>query len=357
MPSGAATRTSPTGGDPAAVARWLLGVAALVFLMVVVGGITRLTESGLSITEWKPVTGALPPLNESDWMLEFQKYQRIPEYREINGPGGMTLADFKVIYFWEWVHRLLGRLIGLAFAVPLAWFWLRGAIPAAFKLRLVGLLGLGGLQGVVGWWMVASGLSERTDVSHFRLAVHLLLALFILACLVWTALDLRMLKSDPARRSRLTGFGVLVLAILFVELLLGAFTAGLNAGLVSNTWPLMYGHFFPPGLQWSLKTLAYHSVLIHFLHRWWAWVVVIALTVLARRVRRDHRKASIALHCAFGTQVTLGIATVMTGVNLVLAVAHQAVAALVVATTVACLHLAARREREQSHFDPGGTSA
>ena len=328
-----------------ALVRWMLGVAALVFLMVVVGGITRLTESGLSITEWKPITGAVPPLSEQAWQLEFKKYQQIPEYLEINGPAGMTLADFKFIYFWEWVHRQLGRLIGLAYALPLCWFWARKKIPSGFKLRLVILLILGGLQGLAGWWMVASGLSERTDVSHYRLSVHLLLALTILGGLVWTALDLHVLGKDRPRSARLTGFGVAVLAILFFELLLGAFTAGLNAGYVSNTWPMMYGGFFPPGIEWSLetlKTLPDHPVLIHFLHRWWAWVVVIALTVLARRVRKDHRRASVALHCAFGTQIVLGIATVMTTVNINLAVLHQTVGALVVATTVWCVHLAGR---------------
>lgn len=332
-----------------AIARWLLVVAGLVFAMVVVGGITRLTESGLSITEWKPITGALPPLNEQDWVSEFTKYQQIPEYKEINGPAGMTLADFKFIYFWEWVHRLLGRLIGLAFAIPLVWFWVKKQIPAGFKLRLLMLFVLGGLQGVVGWWMVASGLTERTDVCHFRLATHLLLALVILGGLVWTALDMQLLKKDPVKRARLTRFGVIVLVILFIELLLGAFTAGLNAGYVSNTWPLMYGHFIPPGITWSaalLKTWSYHPILIHFLHRWWAWVVVVALSMLARRIRKTRRMASVALHSAFGMQIVLGIATVMSTINFSLAVLHQAVAALVVASTVWCVHLLDRRDQE-----------
>lgn len=330
------------------IIHWLLGVATLVFLMVVVGGITRLTESGLSITEWKPISGAVPPLNEQAWQAEFEKYQQIPEYLEINGPAGMTLENFKFIYFWEWVHRQLGRLIGLAYGLPLFWFWALRKIPSGFKLRLVILLILGGVQGAAGWWMVASGLSERTDVSHYRLVVHLLLALTILGGLVWTALDLHSQGKDRTGPARLTGFGVAVLAILFFELLLGAFTAGLNAGYVSNTWPMMYGRFFPPGIQWSLetlKTLPDHPVLIHFLHRWWAWVVVIALTVLARRVRKDHRWASVALHCAFGTQIVLGITTVMTTVNINLAVLHQAVGALVVVTTVWCTHVESRSSR------------
>jgi cytochrome c oxidase assembly protein subunit 15 len=335
-----------------AIVNWLLVVAGLVFAIVVVGGITRLTESGLSITEWKPITGAIPPLSEADWTSEFQKYHQIPEYKEVSGPAGMTLADFKFIYFWEWVHRLLGRLIGLAFALPLLWFWMKKQIPEGFKARLLVLLALGGLQGVVGWWMVASGLSERTDVSHYRLATHLLLALLILGALVWTALDLRLRINKTGTTSRLTGFGIVVLAILFIELLLGAFTAGLNAGYVSNTWPLMYGKFFPPGIEWSmelLKTLGHHPVLIHFMHRWWAWVVVIALILLARRIRKDHRRASVALHCAFGTQIALGIATVLTQVDFSLAVLHQAVGALVVASTVWCVHLLGRRSTAEPH--------
>ena len=221
---------------PIAISNWLYSVALLVFIMVIVGGVTRLTESGLSITEWKPITGALPPLSEAVWQSEFEKYQQIPEYLEINGPAGMTLAEFKFIYFWEWVHRLLGRLIGLAFALPFAWFALKRAIPKGYGGRLVALLVLGGMQGVIGWWMVTSGLTERTDVSHFRLATHLLMAFFILGGLVWTALDLRGYAHHNARPSRLTGVGLLVFCVLFVQLLFGAYTAGLNAGYVSNTW-------------------------------------------------------------------------------------------------------------------------
>jgi heme a synthase len=175
---------------PLALARWLWAVAAVIVAVVVVGGITRLTESGLSITEWKPVTGVVPPLSEAQWQAEFAAYRQIPQYIEVNGPAGMTLADYKFIYFWEWFHRFLVRIgLGLAFVVPLAWFWLRGAIPGAFKPRLLGLLGLGLLQGAVGWWMVKSGLSGAADtkVSHFRLAVHLMLALFTLTYTVWTS--------------------------------------------------------------------------------------------------------------------------------------------------------------------------
>lgn len=333
----------PTAANsrPMAISRWLYSVAFLVFIMVVVGGITRLTESGLSITEWKPITGALPPLSEADWLSEFTKYQQIPEYREISGPAGMTLADFKFIYFWEWVHRLLGRLIGVAFALPLLWFAVKRAIPSGYAMRLVALLALGGLQGTIGWWMVSSGLSERTDVSHFRLAVHLLTALFILGGLVWTALDLRQLARGHDRPARMTGLGAAVLGVLFVQLLFGAYTAGLNAGYVADTWPLMNEYFVPGGINWASgmwAALNNDPYLIHFIHRWWAWVVVGFLLLLARKVRPIDRRSSVAIHIAFGSQILLGIATVMTGIDIHLAVLHQAVGALVVAATVWGVH-------------------
>lgn len=328
---------------PRAIANWLLFVAFLVVTMVVVGGITRLTESGLSITEWKPVTGALPPLSEAAWEAEFAKYREIGEYRQVTGPAGMTLADYKFIYFWEWVHRLLGRLIGLAFALPLAWFWARKAIPAGYKPRLFALLALGGLQGAFGWFMVRSGINETaTDVSHFWLSIHLLTALFTLAGLVWTALDLRALAKDPAARpARLTGLSWMAGGVLFVQLLLGAWVAGLDAGLASDTWPLMQGRVVPEydtsrGFLWA----ALHDpFLIHFLHRWWAFAAVAALVVLARRVKPIERRASIAIHSAFGVQILLGIATVLTGVALWLAVLHQFTGALLVAATAWGMHL------------------
>lgn len=326
-------------GAPQKLANWLFAVAFLVFLMVIVGGITRLTESGLSITEWKPVAGAIPPLSEAQWVSEFEKYKKIPEYLEINGPAGMTLAEFKFIFFWEWVHRLLGRVIGVAFALPLAWHWLRRQIPSGYHGRLLALLALGGLQGAIGWWMVSSGLSLRTDVSHFRLAVHLLTALFIMGGLIWTALDLKALaRSAVSRPARLTGFSLTILLVLFIQLLFGAWVAGLNAGYVSNNWPLMNGRIYPEGVDWSQGAwfaLTHDPFLTHFIHRWWAWVVVGALVIMARRLKKaGARPVSIAIHSAFGTQILLGIATVLTNMNIVLAVLHQAVGALVVASTV-----------------------
>ena len=336
---------------PQALATWLLTVAALVSAMVVVGGITRLTESGLSITEWKPVSGAIPPLTQADWAVTFDAYKRVPQYAAIH--GAMTLEQFKFIFFWEWVHRLLGRLIGLAFALPLAWFWLRGAIPAGYKARLVPLLALGGLQGAIGWWMVTSGLFAGTAVSHYRLAVHLLLALSILASLVWTALDLLTLARDSAARpARLTPLSLATGAILYVQLLYGAWVAGLRAGKISQNWPLMSDRFLPTGVDWSQGpafAFSSDSYLVHFIHRWWAWVAVGALVILAREVKRaGGRRASAAIHSAFGVQVLLGIATVMSGVNIALATAHQAVGALLVIATACGAHVLGIQRRQAS---------
>ena len=330
--------TSPVTIRPLALARWLLAVAVLVVVIVAVGGITRLTESGLSITDWKPVTGTIPPLTEAQWEAELAAYREIPEYIHVAGPAGMTMADYKFIYFWEWFHRLVGRVIGLAFALPLAWFWWKRAIPAGYKWRLVALLALGALQGAFGWFMVRSGLSgEMTSVSHFWLSIHLLTALFTLAGLVWTALDLIALHRDPGGRpARLTGTVWIVSAVVFLQLLLGAWVAGLDAGLASDTWPLMQGRLVPEydasrGFLWAA---AHDPFLLHFLHRWWAWAAVAALIVLALKVKRaGNRPASIAIHAAFGIQILLGIATVMTGVALWLAVLHQLVGALLVAAT------------------------
>jgi cytochrome c oxidase assembly protein subunit 15 len=334
---------SPRGKDrPLALARWLEIVAGMVVMIVVVGGITRLTESGLSITEWNVVSGILPPLTEAAWQAEFAKYQSTPEYQLEAALGGMGLADFKFIFFWEWVHRLIARVIGLVYALPLAWFWLRGAIPHGFKLRLIGLLALGGLQGLFGWLMVQSGLvGDMTDVSHFRLSLHLLTALALLSGLVWTARDMRRLAADPAARAaRLTAGATLVAGVLFIQLLIGAWVAGLNAGHAASDWPLMNGRLVPEvdwsqGIAWTLTS---DPFLLHFLHRWWAWVAVAALVWLARQVRQTDRLAAIAVNAMVGTMVLLGIATVMSGVTLWIAAAHQLVGALTVAATVRAAH-------------------
>ncbi|MGQ2935451.1 MAG: COX15/CtaA family protein [Sphingopyxis sp.] len=326
---------------PAALARWLWAVALLVIIVVGVGGITRLTESGLSITEWRPVSGVLPPLSEAGWIAEFEKYKRIPEYREIN--LGMTLAGFKAIFFWEWLHRILGRLVGMALVVPLIWYAWRRAIPSGYGWRLLALAALVGLQGAIGWWMVASGLEYRVDVSHFRLATHLLTALFLLAGLVWTARDLDSLARDPAARpARLTGPAIGVIAILFVQLLLGAWVAGLNAGYVASSWPLMNDHFVPEGIDWAggaWLALTNDPFLIHFLHRWWSWVAALALLLLARTLsRRGARIEARLILAVVAAQMLLGIWTVVSGVSMWVAVWHQVTGAILVAIAAAALH-------------------
>ncbi len=336
----------PLTARPRALANWLFTVAALIVLMVVVGGITRLTESGLSITEWKPISGTLPPLTDAQWQAEFDHYKQIGQYKLLN--QGMTLEAFKHIFFWEYLHRLLGRLIGMAFALPLIWFAVRRQIPRGYGWRLVALLAVGGLQGALGWLMVRSGLSGmRTSVSHLWLAAHLLTALFTLAGIIWTALDLLTLARNPAARpARLTGFAAGVGTVLLVQLFYGALMAGLDAGLVTNQWPLMNGHLFPGATiagRPFFDALFNDPAIVHFIHRWWAWVTVGALILLARRARRaNDRPASIAIHTAFGIQIVLGIATVASGVSIVLAALHQLTGALLVIATTWGAHSAGR---------------
>ena len=340
----AGSRTRPRG-----LSNLLLIVAAMVFAMVVIGGITRLTESGLSITQWNVVSGALPPLTHSDWVRLFDLYKQTPQYREVAGPAGMTLAGFKFIFFWEWVHRLLGRVIGLVFFIGVGWFAVKRAIPNGFAWRLAVLFVLGGAQGAVGWFMVMSGLEGRTEVSPYRLSAHLLFALFLFSALIWTALDLRRLdRTADAEPARLTGWGAIALGVLFIQLMLGAWVAGFRAGYVSNSWPDMNGHFVPEGIDWSrgvLFAMTHDPFLLHFMHRWWAWVVVAVLVVFARKVRKIEgaRAASIAIHSAFGTQVILGILTVLSGIAIWLAVLHQATGTLLVAATVWGAHELGKR--------------
>ena len=344
-----ASQTAPTRAGPRsrphALSNLLFFVAAMVFAMVVIGGITRLTESGLSITEWNVVTGAIPPLSHADWVHKFALYKQTPQYLEIAGPAGMTLAGFKFIFLWEWMHRLLGRVIGLVFFVGVGWFAVKREIPKGYGWRLAALFVLGGLQGAVGWFTVMSGLEGRTEVSPYRLSAHLLFALFLMSALIWTALDLR---DRDARPARLTAWGAAALVILFIQLMLGAWVAGFRAGYVSNSWPLMNGHFVPEGIDWSRGAgfaLTHDLYLLHFMHRWWAWVVVAVLVLFARRVKKVEgaRAASIAIHSAFGTQVILGILTVLSGIAIWLAVLHQATGTLLLAATVWGAHELGRR--------------
>lgn len=330
---------------PRAMMLWLYGVAAMVVLMIVVGGITRLTESGLSITEWKPISGIVPPLTTADWQAEFSNYKQIPEYTQINRE--MTLAGFKAIFFWEYAHRLLGRLIGLAFAVPLLWFAIRRQIPVGYGPRLAALLALGGLQGAIGWWMVASGLSVRTDVSHVRLAVHLTTALILLGGLVWTALDLRALVRYPlARPAPLRPLAIGALMLLFVQIVFGAFTAGLNAGYAFSSWPFMGDGLFPAGtplLEPSWRNAVDNPVVVQFIHRWLAFVAAAGLGLLAwAAIRSGAPRAGWAIASLVSLQIVLGIATLLSGVLLWIAIAHQANAALTLVAAVVAAHALGR---------------
>ena len=325
---------------PRAIALWLFGVAALVFAMVVVGGITRLTESGLSITRWDVVSGTLPPLNAAQWQAEFSAYQASSQYQLMN--NGMSLAAFKGIFFWEYVHRLLGRLIGVGFALPFAFFWLRGAIPAGYKPRLFALFMLGGLQGTIGWWMVSSGLVGRTEVAHERLAVHLCTALTIMAGCIWTALDLR--RSAAPAVARPAGWVLPFVALLAVQIIWGAFVAGLRAGHASNSWPLMAGVLVPPGIAQNLAELVNDPVTVHFLHRSLAWIVALfALHIAAKLWRAGAGPVALALGGAVIAQFTLGVATVLSGVAVSLGVAHQACGALLVIATTVAAHWAVQK--------------
>jgi cytochrome c oxidase assembly protein subunit 15 len=324
------------------VRAWLWLVAVFVVAMIVVGGATRLTESGLSITEWKPVMGALPPLTDADWAAEFEKYRQIPEYREIN--AGMSLADFKFIYWWEWAHRLLGRTVGFVFLVPFLAFAARGWISRPMLPRLGALFLLGGLQGAVGWWMVASGLTERTDVSQYRLATHLTLACVILAATVWLAEGfrprrLRFMEAPALRRLA----GALV-ALTLVQIFLGGLVAGLDAGWVYNTWPLMDGAWIPDGLlfmsPWWINLFENHLT-VQFVHRagGYALLALAAVNVAVAygaALERDTIRRSWLLAALTVAQAGVGIATLLLVVPLALALLHQALAAVVL--IVATVH-------------------
>jgi cytochrome c oxidase assembly protein subunit 15 len=330
---------------PRAIAFWLLVVAGMIVGMVVLGGITRLTESGLSITEWDPISGIIPPLSHAQWVAEFDHYKRIPEYTEIN--RNMTLAGFKAIFFWEYLHRLWGRLIGFAFAVPLIWFAAKRQIPQGYGWRLTGILALGGLQGAIGWWMVSSGLSVRTDVSHIRLAVHLVMALIILSATVWTALDLLALaRNRSARPARLPAIGALAIVLLLLQITLGAFTAGLNAGYAFDTWPLMGDRVFPAGvpmLQPAWTNVVDNPIVVQFVHRWFAFVAAAALVWLAARaVRAGAPRRGYVVVGLVTLQIVLGISTLLSGVDIVIAVAHQLNAALALIAAIAAAHAVGR---------------
>lgn len=341
------SRPAAPSPRPRAIANWLTVVAVMVFLMVVVGGITRLTESGLSMVRWEPISGAIPPLNAADWQAEFDHYRATPQYQQVN--RGMTLSDFKTIFFWEYVHRLLGRLIGLVFALPLAWFWWKRAIPQGYGWKLVGLLGLGGLQGAIGWWMVASGLIDVPEVSHIRLAVHLLTALLIFAVTVWTAMNLRRLAADGGSTPiRLPLLGIWALCLLFLQYLFGAYVAGLDAGYAFNTWPKMGDEWFPaatPMLEPYLRNFADNPIMVQFVHRWLAFVAGAVMLWLAFRTWAAGLRIDAGLLAgAVCAQILLGILTLLSGVQIDIAVAHQGMGVLLLAALLNAAHgLGARK--------------
>ncbi|WP_291868296.1 COX15/CtaA family protein [Bradyrhizobium sp.] len=338
-----------------AVRWWLLSIAALIAIMVLVGGATRLTESGLSIVEWKPVTGTLPPLGEAQWIAAFEAYKTIPQYRELN--AGMSLDQFKTIFWWEWGHRLLGRVIGVAYLLPFLFFLWRGALSTELKRRLWLIFGLGALQGAVGWWMVASGLTQRTEVSQYRLATHLVLALVIFAGVVWT---LRRLADRPpvmvSARLRITS--VALLAMTFVQLYFGALVAGLRAGRVYNTWPEIDGAFIPSAARLFFeepwwRNLFENALMVQFEHRMAAYVLI-ALAILhaidAVRSRAGSAvvQGAVWLAAAIALQVVLGVFTLLHQVPIDLALAHQAVAMVVLTLAISQVErLATRPEPAQ----------
>jgi cytochrome c oxidase assembly protein subunit 15 len=336
-----------TRANPRAIASWLLVVAGMVWAMVAIGGATRLTGSGLSIMEWAPLSGTLPPLSDAEWNRLYALYRTIPQYALVN--QGFGLEGFKQIFWLEWIHRFWGRMIGLAYALPLAWFWMRGQIPAGLKPRLLLLLALGGLQGAVGWFMVASGFeADRTAVSPYRLVLHLGLALALFAALVWTALGLlraRPAEAQPAFRSLRRQ--VKAAAWLLVgAMLAGGFVAGIRAGLDYNTFPLMDGRLVPEG-YWRLEpgwtNLTLNIAAVQFNHRLFATLAGLAalgaaVTAWRRLPAGFARNACIALGMTVAFQYSLGVATLLSVVPVWLGTMHQASAVLVLAAALLALH-------------------
>ena len=341
--------------QPRAVRWWLYAVAAMIFLTLIVGGATRLTESGLSIVEWRPVTGVLPPLTEPAWQDEFAKYRTIPQYRQIN--RGMSLAEFKTIYWWEWSHRLLARTVGAVFLLPFLFFLWRGWIAPSLRLRLWLIFAAGGVLGGVGWWMVASGLAGRTSVSQYRLAFHLTLACAIYAAVVWTAWQTRpreRIIAPPALRYA----AVLLMVLVLIQIYLGALVAGLDAGLSYNTWPLIDGAFIPAAERLWLETPAWRNLFenvltVQFNHRiagYALWLAAVAhlWSVFTMGAARPVRRLALAFAAVVTAQAILGILTLIYVTPVGLAILHQGFA--VVVLTVAVVHAGRLGGRESGHF-------
>ncbi len=333
---------------------WLLTGCVMIVLNVAIGGITRLTESGLSITEWKPVSGALPPLSEAAWHVEFEKYQKISEYQLLN--RGMDLAGFKRIFFWEWLHRNWGRLIGFVFIIPFMVFWRRGLLKGWLMRRTLWILLGGAIVASLGWFMVMSGLVDQVDadgrklvdVSHYRLAIHLCAAFTVFALVLWTVFDMRRerraLAGDGTRTAKWSRW---LLVLLAVQIVYGAFTAGLDAGRVANTWPMMNGHFLSEqALNYTGTAMDFvdHKEGVQFIHRNLAWLVAIAFIAFAYRERRNTalQGADRWLFGAVVLQFTLGIVTLIYQVPIVLGVLHQFGAVLLLAALLNAMHWTGR---------------
>ena len=336
--------TAPARDMHRAIAYWLLSVAGLVIVMMVIGALTRLTGSGLSMVEWKPLTGILPPLNDAQWAAEFARYQASPEFRHVN--AWMGVEDFKGIFWLEFIHRLWGRVIGLAFAIPMLFFLIKGGISFGLKAKLVGLFILGGSQGVMGWVMVQSGLVDNPAVSQYRLAAHLMLAMLILACLVWIAQGLLQPRRHVRAHGKATLWGLALLTLITVTITSGAFVAGLDAGLLYNTFPLMDGGLIPDGL-WVYdpvwKAGFEDHATVQWDHRWLAKLTVaaiIAYWLMARRWDLPARVqfAALILVGLGCLQAGLGIITLLSVVWLPMAALHQLGGALVLVGAVNLLH-------------------
>lgn len=320
---------------------WLGIVVLVLFILVLVGGATRLTESGLSITQWKPIHGVIPPLNDAEWQEEFDLYKQIPQYEQLN--QGMTVEGFKTIFWWEWAHRLLARSIGLIFALPLAWFWIRGQIEPRLKLPLIGILALGGFQGFIGWWMVSSGLTERTEVSQYRLATHLVIACLIFMSCIWIARGLAPHASDAPPTERSRKMAAIIACMALFQIYLGALVAGLDAGLSYNTWPLMDGSLVPGDMfirQPFWINLFENPKTVQFVHRIGAYILfafVLMHMIASLRAAPDttHARRSVVLFGLVVVQALIGIMTLILQVPIGWGVAHQGGALVVLGFAVA----------------------
>lgn len=340
------------------IALWLLACCAMVFLTLIIGGVTRLTHSGLSIVEWQPLFGAVPPLSDTDWQALFAKYQQTPEFLLRN--HDMTLDGFKTIFWWEWTHRLAGRLIGVVFLLPYLWFLIRGRLRGPLAWKVAGFFVLGGLQGAMGWYMVKSGLVDDPRVSQYRLAAHLGLAFLIFGLMAWTALGVlqprgRFVGAGPtasdSQHRRTRRFGAVLIALVFLMVLSGALVAGIHAGLAYSTFPLMNGHVLPPEaflLEPLWLNFFSNMALVQFDHRLLAFVLFLLVPLFAWRIARDFpaaRGLALALVVWLGVQISLGIGTLMMRVPVPLAAAHQAGAMILFALLIWTNHAIRRDPR------------